>query len=278
MPEPRSPLTCEIIAIGNELLIGDVQDTNTFWLIQQLTGLGGLVHRCSVVRDDFDAIAQALRASVAKRTGLIITTGGLGPTSDDLTLAAVASAFGLPLVVHAEVLEMLTKRFAELASRGWVRSPEMTEARRKMAILPQGAEPVYNPAGGAPASMLQIDGSTIVSLPGVPRELKEIFTGALNPALIRLFGGAAYQIRSIIISTHDESFIAGQLQAVVDRHPRVYIKSRSLRTGSGIRIRVTLSTTGPDLAAAERTVDAALLDLRQAMAFLGLTCADTDTA
>src|SRR5262249_19684541 len=82
MSESRKPVCCEIIAIGNELLIGDVQDTNTYWLIQQLTGLGGLVRRCSIVRDDIAAIAATLRASVAAQTDLVITSGGLGPTGD----------------------------------------------------------------------------------------------------------------------------------------------------------------------------------------------------
>jgi len=93
----NATVSCEIIAIGNELLIGDVQDTNSYWLIQQLTGLGGFVRRCWIVRDEFPAIAGALHAAVDAGTALIITSGGLGPTGDDLTLAAVAAAFNLPL-------------------------------------------------------------------------------------------------------------------------------------------------------------------------------------
>src|SRR5438094_68008 len=125
MTESRHLVCCEIIAIGNELLIGDVQDTNTYWLIQQLTGLGGRVRRCCLVRDEVTAIAATVRESVAAQTDLLITSGGLGPTGDDLTLAAVAAAFDLPVVVQEVALESLTRRYAELAQRGWVQSGEM---------------------------------------------------------------------------------------------------------------------------------------------------------
>ena len=209
-------VTGEIIAIGNELLIGDVQDTNTYWLIQQLTGLGGFVRRCWIVRDEFPAIAGALHAAVEAGTTLIITSGGLGPTADDLTLAAVAAAFELPLVVHAEAMAMLERRYGELARSGWVSTPELNDARKKMAMFPLGAEPIYNPVGGAPAALLRVRGSTIVCLPGVPPELKGIFTSSLVPLLSGLFGGAAYQIRSVIVSCQDESAMASQLQEVVE--------------------------------------------------------------
>ncbi len=265
-------ISCEIIAIGNELLIGDVQDTNTHWLIQQLTGLGGFVRRCWIVRDEFPAIGEALRASVAAQTQLIITSGGLGPTADDLTLAAVAAAFDLPLVAHAEAMAMLTKRYAELAQVGWVKSSEMNDARRKMALFPQGAEPIYNPVGGAPAALLRVQSSAIVCLPGVPPELKGIFTQTLNPLLSQLFSGAAYQLRSLIVDCQDESFMAQQLQSVVERQPRVYLKSRARRFGPDIRIKVTLSATARDAPSVNALLDDAQQDLQRTLATLGLTC------
>jgi molybdenum cofactor synthesis domain-containing protein len=271
MTHHSSP-TCDIIAIGNELLIGDVQDTNTHWLIQQLTGLGGFVRRCVIVRDEFPAIAEALQASLNAKVDLIITSGGLGPTADDLTLAAIAAALDLPLVAHEEALAMLTKRYAELAAVGWVKSGEMSEARKKMALFPQGAEPIYNPVGGAPAAMLRVGTSTIVALPGVPPELKGIFTSSLNPLLKQIFGDAAYQIRTVVVNCQDESFMAAKLQAVVERHPRVYLKSRAKRFGPDIRINVTLSATGPSIPTVVDLLDAAQRDLRETMATLGLTC------
>lgn len=267
-------ISCEIIAVGNELLIGDVQDTNTHWLIQQLTGLGGFVRRCWIVRDEFAAIAGALHAAVENETALIITSGGLGPTGDDLTLAAVAAAFELPLVVHAEAMAMLEKRYAELARAGLVTSPLLNDARKKMAMFPQGAEPIYNPVGGAPAALLRVRGSTIVCLPGVPSELKGIFTTSLAPLLNGIFGGAAYQIRSVIVAVQDESSMASQLQEVVERHPRVYIKSRAMRTGPGGGIKVTLSANGPDATTVNALLAAAQDDLRATLAGIGLRFTD----
>ncbi len=272
MTGDRYPITCEIIAIGNEVLIGDVQDTNTYWLIQQLTGLGGFVRRCFIVRDEFPAIAEVVRYSLAAKTDLIVTSGGLGPTADDLTLAAIASALKLPLVVHQEAMAMLTRRYSELAQSGWVKSAEMNAARRKMAMFPQGAAPLYNPVGGAPAAMLRVDSSTIVCLPGVPAELKGIFTGSMQPLLNQLFGGAAYQIRSLIVDCQDESFLAEQLQSVVERHPRVYIKSRAKRFGPDVRIKVTLSAMGPTTQHVESSLSAAQQDLESTLATLGLSC------
>ncbi len=247
-----------------------MQDTNTHWLIQRLTGLGGFVRRSAIVRDDFVAIAGALHDSLAARTRLVITGGGLGPTADDLTLAAVAHALGLPLVAHAQAMTMLEGRYIELARAGWVRSGEMNEARRKMAMFPQGAEPIFNPVGGAPAACLRVGISTIVCLPGVPTELKGIFTTSLQPLLNDLFGSATYQIRAVLVGCRDESFMAAQLQSVVERHPQVYIKSRAQRMSEGIHIKVTLSATARDQSSVEALLDAAQGDLQRTLAALGL--------
>ena len=268
----QGPVTCEVIAIGNELLIGDVQDTNTFWLIRQLTGLGGFVRRCTLVRDDFAAIAGALHASLQAEARLVITSGGLGPTADDLTLAAVASAFDLPLVVHEQAMAMLASRYADLARAGWVKSSELNDARRKMAMFPHGAEPIYNPIGGAPAATLRVGMSTIVCLPGVPAELKGIFTQSMQRLLDDLFGGAVYQIRSVLVDCRDESFMASQLQSVVERHPRVYLKSRAQRLSDGTHIKITLSATARDAPAVASLLDAAQSDLESTLAALGLNC------
>ncbi|MBI5877776.1 MAG: competence/damage-inducible protein A [Chloroflexi bacterium] len=268
----HAAVSCEIIAVGNELLIGDAQDTNTYWLIGQLTGLGGFVRRCVIVRDEFPAIAGALHAGIDAGSRLILLSGGLGPTGDDLTLAAVAAALGRPLVEHAEALSMLTKRYAELAARGWLPSGAMNDARRKMALFPEGAEPIYNPVGGAPAAMLEVGSSTVVCLPGVPAELKGIFTESMAPLLNRLFGSATYAMHTVIVNCQDESLMASELQGVVDRHPRVYIKSRARRFGPEIAIRVSLSTTGPDGGVVDSVLGAAERDLAEAMARLGLTC------
>jgi molybdenum cofactor synthesis domain-containing protein len=94
----------EIIAIGNELLLGDVLDTNTNWLCKRITGLGGLVSRAALIRDEHAAIVSEIRSALDRAPDLIITTGGLGPTGDDITMEAVAEATGHPIELHAQAL------------------------------------------------------------------------------------------------------------------------------------------------------------------------------
>lgn len=132
----------EIVAIGNELLLGDVLDTNTNWLCQQITGIGGKVARAVMVGDDLTAIAGEITGALENRQPkAIFTTGGLGPTSDDLTLRAVAEVTGRPIEANAQALEMVRKTYEELARRGHVKNGALTGSRAKMAHLPQDPYP-----------------------------------------------------------------------------------------------------------------------------------------
>lgn len=256
----------EIIAIGNEVLQGDVQDTNTHWLSQQLTGLGGRVERAVIVRDDQTAIVAELKGAIARQARLILTTGGLGPTNDDLTLAAVAEMAGRPLQIHQQALEWVKNKYNALAHEGAVDDAAMTPAREKMARLPQGAQPLANPVGTAPGVLLALDGCQVVSLPGVPPELKGIFEGALQPTLKALFGESAFLEKRLLVNCKDESVLAPILEAVAARHPDVYVKSRAKSFGPDVKFRVTLSTAGPSKPVVEQTLNEAQHDLEQALA------------
>ncbi|MGQ9729314.1 MAG: molybdopterin-binding protein, partial [Candidatus Fervidibacter sp.] len=114
----------EIIAIGNELLIGDVLDTNTNWLCRRLTMMGAFVRRAVLVRDDEDAITTEIKGAISRKTNLLFTSGGLGPTDDDRTVAAVAKALGRPLELNEQALKMVERRYRELHEHGFVDSPE----------------------------------------------------------------------------------------------------------------------------------------------------------
>src|SRR5512141_1596064 len=159
----------EILAIGNELLVGQVQDTNTYWLVRSLTALGARVRRAVILRDEYDEIADALASALKRKPRLIITTGGLGPTDDDLTMRALSQALSLELVEDPVALEMVRQRYVYLAGIRPNFSADLNEARRKMALLPLGGTPIYNPNGAAPGVVLDANGTTtIVSMPGVP--------------------------------------------------------------------------------------------------------------
>ena len=266
----------EIMAVGNELLLGDVLDTNTNWLCKRITGVGGLVTRAVLVRDEHDAIVAEIRSALDRKPQLILTTGGLGPTSDDITLQAVAQATGCPVSLHPEALALVKERYRELAKKGYVGDSDLTEARKKMAYLPRGAKAVANPVGSAPAVILEIAGSTLVSLPGVPEEMKGIYEETLQPTLKGIFGDSYYQEKAIIAECGDESMLAPILAQVVEAHPEVYIKSRARRYGPEVEILITLSSAGDGRQEVQGGIDRALEDLIAALAGAGFDINRTD--
>jgi len=207
----------EIIAIGNELLLGDVLDTNTHWLCGQLSGRGGCVQRGAMVPDDPQAIAEALEATLGRQPDLVVLTGGLGPTADDLT--------GRPLELNERALAMVRATYEQLAGIGLVLHAALTEERRKMAYLPQGAEPLHNPVGAAPGVTLRQGRTVLVCLPGVPAELKGIFDSSFQPLLQDLLGDRVLLERVLVTDCGDESDLAPVVDRVAAEHPQVYVKS-----------------------------------------------------
>ena len=261
----------EIVSAGNEVLLGDVLDTNSNWLCRRVTDLGGHVRRAVMLRDEVDTIAQELRAAHARRPALIFTVGGLGPTTDDLTLAAVARAFGRPLEPHPEAERMVRERYEAFAARALVPFGGLNDARRKMARLPRGSAPLLNRVGGAPGVLLEIDDVSIVSLPGVPAELRDIVEHSCDEIFARVFGSAHYEERSLVVDTQDESAIAHVLAAVEARHPLVYIKSRAHRIGSESENRITCSARGADAEAVDALLVPALRELTDGIGAAGFT-------
>ncbi len=282
-----APVAVEIVAVGNELLLGDVLDTNSHWLCRRFTGLGARVRRVTMVGDDEATIAGAVRDALERGAQLVVTTGGLGPTEDDLTLRAVASALGRPLVEHPDAREMVARTYAELARQGHVAFAEVTPSRAKMAQLPEGAEPLANGVGVAPGSLVRLDGGgrmpsvrgrtpsvrgrmpsvrrAVVSLPGVPDELHDIVRGALRPFLTDLLGQGAYEEWRARVECGDESVLAPLLSEVASQHPDVYVKSRAKRFGTDVTFMVSLSARGEDPAGARARLDAAWAALQQVL-------------
>lgn len=253
----------EIIAVGNELLEGVTQDTNTHWLCRQVTARGSRVVRAVTVRDDPAAIAAEVRGAVGRGTHFLIVGGGLGPTADDRTLEGVAQAAGVPLEEHPKALEMVAQRYRDLHRAGAVASPDLTPERRKMALLPRGAEPVENPVGAAPGVLLTLGSMSVVCLPGVPKEMQAIFCGPLEPVLSSVLGPGLTLERELLVDIGDESAVAAALREVAEQHPVVYVKSHARDFRRGEQIRVTLSAAGTDRGAVERALDAAVEAVRR---------------
>jgi len=259
----------EILAIGNELLLGIVQDTNTHWLCRQITGLGGRVRRAALLPDDLHVIGEELRRALEREPDLIVTTGGLGPTEDDRTPEALAQALALPLEECAEALQIVERRYRELFEQGRVDSPELTEARRKMARLPRGALPLDNRVGTAPGVLLRQGRTTIVSLPGVPSEMRDIWENALPPHLERIFGQGFYLERTLVVEINDESLLAPILREYQRAWPQVYIKSRPKGFDEGLKIWITLAMSG-ERARVEETIRNVARELKERLEQAGL--------
>ncbi len=258
--------TVELLIIGNEVLAGDVLDTNSHWLCQQIAARGARVMRITVLPDVIETVAEALRDALARHPALIVTCGGLGPTVDDLTTAAVAAALERPLHEDPAAYEMVRDRYAELHRRGLVATAEMTPARAKMARLPESAEPLTNTVGGAPGVLIADLPTVIASLPGVPAEMKDIFEHALWPRLGARFGSSSYAERTVQTDCLDETIMAPAVDAVAARHPHVYVKSRAQVYGDGIANFVTLAACATHAEDVAALLDAAEADLRQTLA------------
>lgn len=262
--------TVELFIIGNEILIGEIQDTNTYWLCKELNTLGGRVNRVTVLRDVQEVVAAEIAAALGRGTEVIITSGGLGPTADDLTLAAVAAGAGVALKLHDKALAMVKERYDEFAAQGILAQGGLNPAREKMAWLPAGAEPLENPVGTAPGVLLRLPKSAIISLPGVPPELKGIFNTSLQPFLQDTFHSGVSVLHTISVRCNDESLMEPVLTRVVKDHPHVYIKSLATAPGEMPELNITLTCIGKDEAHLKGMLEAALTDLQQGLAAIGI--------
>ncbi len=257
-----------ILAIGNELLIGETLDTNTNWLCRHFTALGFQVAGCLMLPDKIDVISSIVRKIVDRdlismSTDLVLITGGLGPTDDDLTLAAIAHALDLPLKMDETAYEWIKEKYKDLTRESFVSNAEMNPARDKMAILPTDAIPIKNPVGVAPAIKLTYKTTTIISLPGVPQEMKGLVLGPIQSILSELFGVGTYLEEELWAVCGDESLLAPILRQVSALNPEVYIKSKAKGFGANLRFQIKLHASGQvDVA---RMIKAARSDLEQAL-------------
>ncbi|MEO8052780.1 MAG: competence/damage-inducible protein A [Acidobacteriota bacterium] len=165
----------EIIAVGSELLTPDRIDTNSLWLTSQLNALGVEVRRKLVVGDDRELLAATVRQSL-DQVGIVILSGGLGPTEDDVTREAVAQGLGRSLVFRPDLLDALAERFQRLQRK-------MADNNRRQTFIVEGAEPLPNSRGTAPGQWIEHAGKLIMLLPGPPHELKPMFSGDCLPRL-----------------------------------------------------------------------------------------------
>ena len=168
-------MNAEIVAIGSELLLGQIVDTNSAWMAQRLAGVGVNLFYKTIVGDNPGRMLEAINAAM-NRSDVVITSGGIGPTQDDLTREIVAKASSRELVLEPELLAQIEARFRR---RGFI----MTENNNRQAYIPEGAIPVENPNGTAPSFIVEDPRAVIICLPGVPFEMKWLFDNEVIPYL-----------------------------------------------------------------------------------------------
>lgn len=238
-------MKAHLLSIGDELLIGQVVNTNASWLGEQLTALGVEVTRIVSIGDDEAVIRQAL-ADACAEADLAILSGGLGPTHDDLTREAVAAHFGVALHEDAATVESLLARFAR-------RGRSMPERNRKQARVPEGFEILPNPIGTAPGLWREADGCMIALVPGVPRELQCLFLDEIAPRLRRRAGLRAIVQRTLLTAGIGESNLQDELG---DLTPWLNSGLRLAYLPSAGIVRLRLTAIGNDRSEAEARLSA----------------------
>lgn len=174
MSESGRSLSAEIVTTGTEILLGEIVDTNAAWIAQQLRDVGLNLYYKTTVGDNLARVTNVISLGLS-RSDLIIVSGGIGPTKDDITRQAIAEATERPLVMHAGALETLKERFARF-------NAQMTENNLQQAMIPAGATLIENPVGTAPGFIVETDGGgAVIALPGVPREMKHLMTETVLP-------------------------------------------------------------------------------------------------
>jgi molybdenum cofactor synthesis domain-containing protein len=246
----------ELFSIGTELILGQIQDTNAHWIAQQILQLGGRLRRVTMLQDEFDEIIEAIEDSIRRETDLILTTGGLGPTPDDITVDVVAKIIGDQPIVHEATLgSFMEKR--ELASRD-----DLTPAMVKMATVPRTAEVFQNPVGWAPCIRVTSNQSTILMMPGPPREMKGIFETCIAPLITERY--SAKTATSRVYVNMFEAEVSPLLQRVMSKHPDVYLKAYvALRRDDNQYMPVDLVSTGTDEGHAQSQLQEAVEYFRQ---------------
>ena len=218
-----------MLAVGKELLIGRTLNTNAHWAGGKLARIGTMLKEITTVDDDLEEISRALRACLARKPDVLVVVGGLGPTPDDMTLKGIAMGLRRRLEVSGEALKMVKEHYEKRGMGDVV----MTPARKKMATIPVGAKPLSNELGTAAAVRIESGRTVIFCLPGVPIEMKSIFSRFVLPEVEGRLGVLGRKAIRMKIEGVYESALAPVIRKELELHPGTYIKShpRGIREG-----------------------------------------------
>ena len=223
-------MIAEIISIGDELLIGQVVNTNASWIAEKLNNIGIKVHQISTVSDNKEHILQSLEETES-RADLIIITGGIGPTKDDITKTTLCEFFNTKLVFSDETYEIIQQLFK-------VRGYKVTESNRKQAEVPENCKLIANRNGTAPGMWFEKEGKIFISLPGVPYEMKALISESIIPDLQKLSKGNIIFHKTILTQGLGESFLSETIANWEDSLP-AHIKLAYLPSPGIVRLRLS---------------------------------------
>jgi nicotinamide-nucleotide amidase len=266
---PEAMRQVELIAVGREILRGRVLDTNSNWLAQELTAMGGEVGRICVVDDVPQEIARELHAAIQHGAGVILSTGGLGPTFDDRTLEAIAQAVDLPLVRHEAAYAFIAATYRRLHAEGAIADQAMVPSREKMAMLPQGAEMLPNPTGSAPGMLLPWQQRLIIAMPGPPGEMRPMFQASVAPRLRARWAGRQRVEIKVQTDVADESLLNPVFERVMAAVAGSYLKADPKGFGPEVQLEVYITGQGPTEEAARAIVHQARDQLKEGLEALG---------
>jgi nicotinamide-nucleotide amidase len=237
-------MLAEIITIGDEILIGQIVDTNSAWMAAELNAIGIFVKQISSVSDDREHILKALDEA-SQRADIILITGGLGPTKDDITKNTLCNYFGVNLVFSPEIYTDVEQIFARYGR-------PVSPVNRKQAEVPENCIPLHNLNGTAPGMWFEKEGKVFISMPGVPYEMKGIMKTEVLPRLSTKFKLPHILHRTILTQGIGESQLAEVIEKWEDSLAASQIKLAYLPSPNQVRLRMT--TSGPDEKLLEKNV------------------------
>ena len=226
-------MQAEVITIGDEILIGQIVDTNSAWIAEQLNLNGIKLHEITSISDDEEHIYHALD-SIHSKTSLVLMTGGLGPTRDDITKTTLAKYFKTELAFHQPTFEYIKELFARF-------NLEVTETNRQQAFLPESCTIIPNKNGTAPAMWFERDGIVYVSMPGVPYEMKGLMENEVLPRLKQYFRTPNIIHKTVLTQGIGESFLADKIKEWEDSLITEEIKLAYLPSPGRVRLRLSIS-------------------------------------
>ncbi len=259
-----------IFCISRELLNGSVVDKNAAFMAGRVTDLGFRVRQVLVLDSVEEEQVRAFKWALTQNPAYILTTGGMGPGFDDVTRESVAAATGSPLELSEHAEEMLRTSYRRLKAKNVVEDAEITETRRRMAMVPKGSESFENPIGTAPLVRMEHENTVFFMMPGVPAEMQRLFNLTVRPALEKDGTGIVRETRTVDYFGRDESVISRMLHDLERRHPNVAARAKHRGSEENNTIRISLYGENTSEAAVKAAVEDAEADLR---ARLGLEVA-----